>query len=335
MTEGQLNFPTGIAVDGEGYVYVVDSGNNRVVKFSPTEEELNRGREQQIQRESEHAPDIVNLVVKPGDTETILSWLDVPGAVAYNLYFGTSPDLTPQTATKIEGITSPFHHTGLTNNTPYYYTLTSVNEDGAESAFSDELSVIPVLIDMAAPQNPDIVLNHGAYMTNSLDVVATISAKDVDTGVTGYFISENPMTPSATLPGWIDVEPEHVFGATIPFTLSPSDGSKTVYVWFKDEGNNISVPASTSILLNTSGYVCTAIWGKPGRGASLLHGGEFMSPMYGMAMDRQGSIFVTDNGNNRIQKFENNGNFILLWGSFGSSNGNFHNPTGIACDGGR
>ncbi len=336
LTEGQLNFPSGIAVDGEGYVYVVDSGNNRVMKFAPTEEELNRGKEQQAQQQQGgdgDAPEVASLVAKPGDTESILSWFDVPGAVAYNLYFGTTQDLTPQTATKIEGVTSPFHHTGLTNNTHYYYALTSVNEDGGESFLSQEQSVVPVLIDMAAPQNADIVLNHWAYMTNSLDVVATISAKDMDTGVTGYFVSENPMTPSATLPGWIDVDPEHVFGATIPFTLSPGDGSKTVYVWFKDAGNNISVPASTSILLNTSGYVCMATWGKPGRGASLLHGGEFMSPMYGMTIDRQGSVFVVDNGNNRIQKFENNGNFILLWGNFGSSNGNFHNPTGVACDG--
>ena len=83
------------------------------------------------------------------------------------------------------------------------------------------------------------IINAVNFMTNSLDVISTISAKDVDTGVVGYFISENPMTPSATLPGWIEVEPEVSFGATIPFTLSPGDGTKTVYVWFKDLGNNI------------------------------------------------------------------------------------------------
>ncbi|RMH05045.1 MAG: hypothetical protein D6704_10190 [Nitrospirae bacterium] len=333
LTEGQLNFPSGIAVDKEGYVYVVDSGNNRVVKYAPTEEELARGREQQQKaQEQVEGPMVATLVVKPGDTEAIISWLEVPGAISYNLYFSTSPGLTTQTATKIEGVTSPYTHTGLTNGTEYYYALTCVTEDGVEGPLSQEHAVIPVLIDVAAPQNPHIVLNHGAYMTNSPDVIATISAKDLDTGVAGYFISENPMTPSATLPGWIEVEPEQRFGATIPFTLSPGDGPKTVYVWFKDAGNNISVPASATILLNTSGYVCTGKWGKPGRGASLLHGGEFMSPMYGIAIDRQGCFFVVDNGNNRIQKFDNNGNFILLWGNFGAANGNFNNPTGIACD---
>ncbi len=334
LTEAQVNFPSGIAVDKEGFVYVVDSGNYRVLKFAPTEEELARGREKTDKvAQSEDGLLATPLVGKPGDTEAILSWMEVAGAVSYNVYFSTSPGVTQETATRIEGVTSPYTHTGLTNDTAYYYVLTSVDENDAESPLSEEQEVTPVLIDVAAPQNPDLVLNHWAYMTNSLDVVATISARDVDTGVNGYFISENPMTPSATLPGWIEVEPENRFGATIPFTLSPGDGPKTVYVWFKDVGNNISVPASANILLNTSGYVCTAKWGKPGRGASLLHGGEFMSPLYGLTIDHQGSLFVIDNGNTRVQKFDGNGNFILLWGNFGTANGNFNNPTGIACDG--
>ena len=35
---------------------------------------------------------------------------------------------------------------------------------------------------------------------------------------------------------------------------------------------------------------------------------------------------------NRIQKFDINGNFITKWGSFGTDNGQFQNPTGIATD---
>ena len=141
------------------------------------------------------------------------------------------------------------------------------------------------------------------------------------------------MTPMGGTPGWVDVTTAIKFGATIPFILSPTDGQKTIYVWFKDVGNNVSTPASATILVNTSGYLCVSKWGQPGRGASLLHGGEFMAPMYGLCVDQQGSLFVVDNGNNRIQKFDNAGNFIILWGNFGSANANFHNPTGIACDG--
>ncbi|MBM4120159.1 MAG: hypothetical protein FJ248_04590 [Nitrospira sp.] len=331
VADAQLNYPCGIAVDAEGIVYVVDSGNNRIIKYAPTEEELNRLSQKPAQ-DASGMPAPRSLVARTGDTEATLSWMNVPGASSYNLYFHTAPGVTAQTGTKVEGVSSPFVHTGLTNDQPYYYALSAVLEDGGESSLSEEVTVTPVLIDITAPQNPFVVINHGAFMTNTPDTVLTISANDMDTGVSAYYIAENPMAPSATQPGWVDVEPATKFGATIPCTLSPGDGQKTLFVWFKDVGNNISVPASASILVNTSGYLCVSKWGKPGRGASLLHGGEFAAPLYGMAIDQQGSLFVVDNGNNRVQKFDNAGNFIILWGSFGSANANFHNPTGIACD---
>lgn len=333
-TEGQVNFPYGIAVDREGCVFVVDSGNHRVLKYVPTEEEMNRGKDQPAQPvEAGAVQPPRSLAVKAGDTEVFLSWMEVPGAQAYNLYFSTSPHITIEGATKIEGVTTPYTHEGLTNDTPYFYAVTASFEDGTESGPSEEVTAIPVLIDITAPQNPYAVINHGAFMTNSPEVVVTISATDLDTGVGAYFISESPLTPVAGTPGWVDVTSAIKFGATIPFILSPGDGHKTIYVWFKDIGNNVSTPASTTILVNTSGYLCVSKWGKPGRGASLLHGGEFIAPMYGLCADQQGSLFVVDNGNNRVQKFDNAGNFIILWGSFGSANANFHNPTGIACDG--
>ncbi len=333
-SEGQLNFPYGIAVDKEGCVYVVDSGNNRILKYVPTDEEINRGKEEKPKSQGTNSmPPPSNVAVKAGDTETFLSWIEVPGAVSYNLYFNTSPLLTTQSGTKIEGVTNPFTHTGLTNDTPYYYAITAMFDGDVESELSHVVTATPVLIDITAPQNAYAVINHGAFMTNSPEVVVTISANDIDTGVGAYYVSEAPMTPMAGTPGWVEVTPSLKFGATIPFILSPGDGQKTIFVWFKDVGGNVSTPASATILVNTSGYLCVSRWGRSGRGASLLHGGEFMAPIYGLCIDQQGSLFVVDNGNNRIQKFDNVGNFIILWGNFGSANANFHNPTGIACDG--
>ncbi len=188
------------------------------------------------------------------------------------------------------------------------------------------------MIDMAAPQNAYIIINHGAFMTNLPDVVLTISANDVDSGIAGYYISETPSTPTATTPGWVDVEPIGKFGETVPYTLSPGDGQKTIYVWFKDGGGNISAPGNNAILLNTSGYMCVNTWGKAGSGAHLLQGGEFGTPSFGLACDQNSDLYVVDTGNCRIQKFNNAGNFIQLWGMFGTAPSNFQNPTGIAVD---
>jgi len=41
-------------------------------------------------------------------------------------------------------------------------------------------------------------------------------------------------------------------------------------------------------------------------------------------------VFVSDIGNNRIEKFDENGKFIMAWGSFGHNDGQLSDPTGMA-----
>ncbi len=52
----------------------------------------------------------------------------------------------------------------------------------------------------------------------------------------------------------------------------------------------------------------------------------------GIALDSSNNIYVSDTQNNRIQKFDSDGNFITKWGMYGNQNGEFRNPTGIALD---
>ena len=42
--------------------------------------------------------------------------------------------------------------------------------------------------------------------------------------------------------------------------------------------------------------------------------GQFKTPS-GIAVDSSDNVYVTDGGNNRIQKFDSNGKFITKWGS--------------------
>ncbi len=48
----------------------------------------------------------------------------------------------------------------------------------------------------------------------------------------------------------------------------------------------------------------------------------FSSPT-GLAVDQPGNLYVIDAGNRRIQKLDSNGNFLLMWGSEGSGDGQF------------
>src|SRR5215831_2898798 len=56
-------------------------------------------------------------------------------------------------------------------------------------------------------------------------------------------------------------------------------------------------------------------WGTAGSGD-----GEFYGPS-ALAADASGNIYLVDNFNFRIQKFDSNGNFLSKWGSFGTGNG--------------
>ena len=66
-------------------------------------------------------------------------------------------------------------------------------------------------------------------------------------------------------------------------------------------------------------------WGTYG----LAKNGQFAFPQ-GVAIDPFGNVYVTDLGNNRVEKFDNNGNFLSNIGAKGSGSGQFSAPVGIA-----
>lgn len=43
-------------------------------------------------------------------------------------------------------------------------------------------------------------------------------------------------------------------------------------------------------------------------------------------------MYVSDTGNQRIQKFDREGNFLTQWGGFGNGDGQFNFPYGITVD---
>ena len=59
--------------------------------------------------------------------------------------------------------------------------------------------------------------------------------------------------------------------------------------------------------------------------------GQFLTPN-GIVIDSSGNVYVSDNGNSRIQKFDSNGNFITKWDIVSPDAGQIVRPEGLAMD---
>jgi sugar lactone lactonase YvrE len=148
--------------------------------------------------------------------------------------------------------------------------------------------------------------------------------------------TEPPATPAVTEPPlealdllWEaggDTEP----GTPYPGTYSPAVDPQTGDVW---------VTASASDVIWTFGADGTFkhSFGQPGKG----HGEfEFTRPACrdcpgagALAFAPDGSLFVADVGNHRIQKFDPSHGFEREWGEFGAADGQFADAIQIATNG--
>jgi sugar lactone lactonase YvrE len=74
--------------------------------------------------------------------------------------------------------------------------------------------------------------------------------------------------------------------------------------------------------------------GTGGKKHALITPGDFGAPE-GVAVDKEGNIYVTDTLNNRVESFDPEGTFISTFGKAGDGPGYFFRPKGIAvdCDG--
>jgi DNA-binding beta-propeller fold protein YncE len=101
-----------------------------------------------------------------------------------------------------------------------------------------------------------------------------------------------------------------------PQGIAVDSSSGNVYV--ADTGNDrIRVFSSNGTFISQ--------WTRAGNGT-------LRSPQ-GIAVDSSsGNVYVTDTGNNRIQVFSSNGTFISRFGIYGTDNGSFIHPEGVALD---
>jgi uncharacterized protein (TIGR03663 family) len=99
------------------------------------------------------------------------------------------------------------------------------------------------------------------------------------------------------------------------------DAAGNVYV--ADSGNNrVQVFNPDGTPLKQWGSTCKL---DTGEGCVGDGRGQFNEP-WGIAVDGNGNVYVSDTWNHRIQKFDHQGNFLTMWGQFGSTGGELGQP---------
>jgi fibronectin type 3 domain-containing protein/alpha-tubulin suppressor-like RCC1 family protein len=102
-----------------------------------------------------------------GTGSVTVSWEDAPGATSYTVYWSTTAGME-LSGSKAITVVSPFVVSGLTNGTPYYFVVTTVNP-GGESPPSTEVNATPMLVSgvLAIAGNGEVSLTWNGIDTAS------------------------------------------------------------------------------------------------------------------------------------------------------------------------
>lgn len=221
----------------------------------------------------------VTVSALSGNGEVTIDWRGTLGATSFNLYWSTTAGVTPATGTKVENVTAPFVHTGVSNGTTYYYVVTGVGA-GGEGLASEQVSATPQVPVPGAPQSltavltpevtksvtlqwslplpptsPGDVLSYNLYRSTTAGIVPNVSAAEKFVGVVSPHIDAVPagqvtyyyVVTAVTAGG------EGAPSAEVSATPrgAPTGGGDTGF------GNNLSVPLVFADGVGITGAVIT------------------------------------------------------------------------------
>src|ERR1019366_2862561 len=137
------------------------------------------------------------------------------------------------------------------------------------------------------------------------------------------FVSDGKMRRVMILNAKHEVEGQITEGLVDPVGLAIDTANRFLYVVDTQQDQVIVYDADTLKLLRRIG--------TGGKNHFLTTPGDFGAPQ-GVAVDKEGDVYVTDTLNNRVEIFDADGNFVTLFGKHGDGPGYFARPKGIAVD---
>lgn len=121
-----------------------------------------------------------------------------------------------------------------------------------------------------------------------------------------YFMYREPLNPLGSTDFVMYVRKDLVGGAWMPAGSAPTVGVSDEY---EQKTRQVAVERTIGDAV-----------GLPGA----------LQDPKGVAVAPDGSVYVLDTGNNRVVKFDGDGQYVLAWGSEGEGEGQFREPWGIA-----
>ncbi|HYL34571.1 MAG TPA: peptidyl-alpha-hydroxyglycine alpha-amidating lyase family protein [Bryobacteraceae bacterium] len=154
---------------------------------------------------------------------------------------------------------------------------------------------------------------HGFFVDKSGNVWVTDdqAAKDKSKGLQVFKFSPDGKVLMTLGTKGVSGEGPDAFGAPTDVVVAPNGD-----IFVSDGHQGCNCPNARIVKFSKDGKFIKA-FGKKGSGP-----GEFDGP-HALAFDSKGRLFVGDRSNNRIQIFDQDGNFIAAWTQFGRPSGIF------------
>ncbi|MCA8938222.1 MAG: fibronectin type III domain-containing protein, partial [Planctomycetes bacterium] len=109
----------------------------------------------------------LNFSAQAGNASVFLDWSAVANATGYRIYYSTSPNVDPLSATMVSAANAPALLTGFSNGITYHFALSAIDAV-SESPLSIELLGTPII---STPSNPQV----SAGDTSALVSFSTVS----------------------------------------------------------------------------------------------------------------------------------------------------------------
>ncbi len=324
---GEFIAPGGVAVDSSGNIYVLDTQNSRVQKFSEFNIESFDlewgsfgGANDQFRYPNGIAVDSAgNVYVSDSGNYRIQKFSSTgksiekwgsPGVA--DGQFLMPGGITLDSSNNIYVVDSGNNRVQKLGATaPAGYTVTFDSNGGSLVAAISNVTA-NTTVDLPTPPTKAGYTFAGWYKDNGVFGNGFTAA----TPVTGNIIVYAKWTAVGAPSGFVPIIPDEQWFFDVP-AAAAVDSNGNIYI-VDSNRHHIKKLSSTGEILAT--------WGSYGNAE-----GQLNVPGH-IAIDSDNNVYVADTGNNRIQKFSSTGGYLMEFGSTGSGDGQFRNPKSVAVD---